>query len=66
MDNATVPKNIVEWNHGGIKRRIRSIMEFKAITLAAATLDGIETARTIRKGQLGEVCPFEIFAGLAA
>ncbi|MEM8692624.1 MAG: hypothetical protein AAGG57_12165 [Pseudomonadota bacterium] len=41
-------------------------MEFKAITLAAATLDGIETARTIRKGQLGEVCPFEIFAGLAA
>lgn len=58
--------NIVEQDHRGIKRRIRPMMGFKALTAAAATLDGIETAHMIRKGQSGEGCPLAIHAGLAA
>ena len=58
--------NIVEQDHRGIKRRTRPMMGFKALGSAAATLDGIETAHMIRKGQLGEGCPFSIFARLAA
>jgi len=58
--------NIVEQDHRAIKRRIRPMMGFKALSSATATLDGIETANMIRKGQLGKGCPFTIFAGLAA
>jgi len=58
--------NIVEQDHRAVKRRIRPMMGFKALSSATATLDGIETAHMIRKGQLGESCPFAIYASLAA
>lgn len=57
--------NIVEQDHRGVKRRTRPMMGFKSFTSAAATLDGIETAHMIRKGQLGIGCPFAIYASLA-
>jgi len=57
--------NVIEQDHRNIKRRVRPMTGFKAFTTAAATLDGIETAHMIRKGQLGEGCPFKIFASLA-
>ncbi len=41
------------------------MMGFKAQRSATATLDGIETAHMIRKGQLVESCPFAIYASLA-
>lgn len=58
--------SIVEQDHRGIKRWIRPLMGFKAFTTAAATLDGIEMANMIMKGQLGEGCPFMIFPSVAA
>ncbi len=58
--------NIVEQDHRAIKRRISPMTGFKAFKSAAATLDEIETAHMIRKGQLGRGCPFKIFASLAA
>jgi putative transposase len=58
--------NIVEQDHRGVKRRTRPMMGFKSFTSATATLDGIETAHMIRKGQLGQGCPFAIYASLAA
>lgn len=58
--------NIVEQDHRGVKRRTRTMMGFKSFRTAAATLDGIETAHMIRKGQLGKGCPFAIYASLAA
>ncbi|MFG6661307.1 IS6 family transposase [Sulfitobacter sp. 915] len=58
--------NIVEQDHRGVKRRIRPILGFKSFRSATATLDGIETAHMIRKGQLGSSCPFKIYASLAA
>jgi len=56
--------NIVEQDRRAVKRRIRPMMGFKALRSARATLDGIETAHMIRKGQLGDDCPFAICAGL--
>ncbi len=53
--------NIVEQDHRGVKRRIRPMMGFKAVISAAATSDSIETAHMIRKGQLGNGCPFTIY-----
>ena len=58
--------NIVEQDHRGVKRRTRPMMGFKSLGSARATLDGIETAHMIRKGQLGSGCPFAIYASLAA
>ena len=58
--------NIVEQDHRGVKRRTRPMLGFKSFTSAMATLDGIETADMIRKGQLGNGCPFSIYASLAA
>lgn len=58
--------NIVEQDHRGVKRRIRPMLGFKSFRSATATLNGIETAHMIRKGQLGDHCPFEIDASLAA
>ena len=58
--------NIVEQDHRGVKRRTRPMLGFKSLTSATATLDGIETAHMIRKGQLGDGCPFTIYASLAA
>ncbi len=58
--------NIGEQDHRGVKRRIRPMLGFKSFRSATATLDGIETAHMIRKGQLGSSCPFKIYASLAA
>ncbi|SDQ31717.1 IS6 family transposase [Pseudovibrio sp. Tun.PSC04-5.I4] len=46
--------NIVEQDHRFIKRITKPMMGFKAFRSAAATLDGIEVAHMIRKGQLGQ------------
>jgi len=45
--------NIVEQNHRFTKRQIRLMLRFKSFQSAAATLDGIEVAQMIRKGQFG-------------
>ncbi len=59
--------NVVEQDHRFIKRRTRPMLGFKDFASAAATLDGIEVANMIRKGQLTPgICPFKQFAALAA
>ena len=58
--------NIIEQDHRAIKKRIRPMKGFKNLSSAKATLDGIETAHMIRKGQLGQGCPFTVDAVLAA
>ncbi len=59
--------NIVEQDHRFIKRRARPMLGFKAFASAVATLDGIEVANMIRKGQFTPgLCPFRQFAELAA
>ena len=50
-----------------IKKRIRPMLGFKSFASASATLEGIEVANRIRKGQLKPgLCPFAQFAQLAA
>ena len=46
--------NLIEQDHRFIKKITKPMMGFKAFHLAKATLDGIETAHMIRKGQLSE------------
>ena len=59
--------NIVEHDHRTIKKRIRPMLGFKSSASASATLEGIEVANMIRKGQLMPgLCPFAQFAALAA
>lgn len=59
--------NILEQDHRTIKKRIRPILGFKSFVSASATLEGIEAANMIRKGQLTPgLCPFAQFAALAA
>jgi putative transposase len=59
--------NIVEQDHRTIKKRIRPMLGFKSFGSASATLEGIELANMIRKGQLTPgLCPFAQFAALAA
>ncbi|NVO58135.1 IS6 family transposase [Rhodobacteraceae bacterium B1Z28] len=59
--------NIAEQDHRFIKRRTRPMLGFKSFVSAPATLDGIEVAHMIRKGQITPgVCPFRQFAELAA
>ncbi|MEL6677511.1 MAG: DDE-type integrase/transposase/recombinase, partial [Pseudomonadota bacterium] len=58
--------NIVEQDHCFIKRQVRPMMGFGAFASAQATLDGVEVTNMISKGQLGQGCPFAIFATLAA
>tara|TARA_R110002012_G_C11590360_1_gene606174 strand:+ start:494 stop:1174 length:681 start_codon:yes stop_codon:yes gene_type:complete len=59
--------NIVEQDHRTIKKRIRPMLGFKSFVSASATLEGIEVANMIRKGQLTTgFCPFAQFAALAA
>lgn len=59
--------NIAEQDHRSIKKRIRPMLGFKSFASATATLDGIEIANTIRKGQFtAGFCPFRQFADLAA
>ena len=43
--------NIVEQDHGAIKRRCASMMGFKSFRTAAITLAGIELAHRTRKRQ---------------
>ncbi|MBR9851930.1 MAG: IS6 family transposase [Rhodobacteraceae bacterium] len=58
--------NVIEQDHRFIKRRIRPMLGFKSFASASATLDGIEIAQMIRKGQLTPgLCPFQQFAELA-
>ncbi len=59
--------NVVEQSHRFIKRQVRPMLGFKPFLTAAATIDGIEVANMIRKGQFrSEVCPFRQFAQLSA
>ncbi|MFC6762036.1 DDE-type integrase/transposase/recombinase [Sulfitobacter porphyrae] len=58
--------NIFEQVHRSVKRRIRPMTGFKSPGPARATLDGMEPAHMIRKGQPGKGYPFAIYASLAA
>ena len=59
--------NIVEQDHRFIKRQTRPMLGFKSFASASATLDGVEVAHMIRKGQFTPgLCPFQQFAELAA
>ncbi len=59
--------NIVEQDHRFIKWRTRPMLGFNALGSAAATLDGIEVANIIRKGQFTPgLCTFPQFAKLAS
>ncbi len=49
--------NIVEQDHRCIKKRIRPMLGFKSFVSASATLERIEVANMIRKGQLMPVMP---------
>jgi len=44
--------NLIEQDHRSIKKITNPMMGFKAFHSAQATIDGIETAHMIRKGQL--------------
>ena len=58
--------NIVEQDHRFIKRLTRPMLGFKSFASASATLEGIEVAHMIRKGQFTPgLCPFHQFAELA-
>lgn len=59
--------NIVEQDHRFVKKLTRPMMGFKAFHSASATLDGIETAHMIRKGQLNQagVPAYQQFMALA-
>ena len=46
--------NVVEQDHRFIKKITNPMMGFKAFHSAQATIDGIETAHMIRKGQLSD------------
>ncbi|MCY0155013.1 IS6 family transposase [Hoeflea alexandrii] len=60
--------NILEQDHRFIKRITGRMLGFKAFHSASATLDGIETAHMIRKGQFhaNSLNAFQQFALLAA
>jgi len=59
--------NRVEQDHRFIKKITKPMMGFKAFHSAIATLDGIETAHMIRKGQLADknVPSYKQFMALA-
>ncbi|EIL0861912.1 DDE-type integrase/transposase/recombinase, partial [Salmonella enterica] len=57
--------NIIECDHGKLKRIISAPLEFKSMRTAYVTMKGIEVMRALRKGQgeslyfghpLGEMC----------
>jgi putative transposase len=59
--------NMIEQDHRTIKKRIRPMLGFKSFVSASATLERIEVANMIRKGQFTPgLCPFAQFAALAA
>ena len=59
--------NLVEQDHRFIKKITKPMMGFKAFHSAKATIDGIETAHMIRKGQLseGNIPAYKQFVALA-
>lgn len=60
--------NIIEQDHRFIKKITRHMLGFKAVQSASATLEGIEVAHMIRKGQIGSKgqSVFQVMANLAA
>jgi len=60
--------NIIEQDHRFIKKMARPMKGFKSFPSASATLDGIEVAHMIRKGQFAtkDQSAFQQFAALAA
>jgi putative transposase len=59
--------NMVEQDHRTIKKRVRPMLGFKSFVSASETLEGIEVANMIRKGQMTPgLSPFAQFASLAA
>ena len=59
--------NIVEQDHRTIKKRIRPMLGFKSFGSASATLEGIEVANMIRKGQRTPgLCPFAKLTAMPA
>jgi putative transposase len=59
--------NMVEQDHRTIKKRVRPMPGFKSFAAASSTLEGIEVANMIRKGQFTPgPCPFAQVAALAA
>lgn len=59
--------NMVEQDHRTIKKRIQPMHSFKSFASAFATLEGIEVASMIRKGQLTPgPWPFAQFGALGA
>lgn len=59
--------NIIEQDHRFIKKLTRQMKGFKSFHSASATLNGIEVAHMIRKGQFGKTrqSAFQQFAALA-
>ncbi len=59
--------NIIEQDHRFIKKLTRPVKGLKSFSSASATLDGIEVAHVIRKGQFQKVSQseFQQFAALA-
>ncbi len=58
--------NIVEQERRFIKRRIRPMLGFKALTSAESTLAGFETISMIQKGQpTPGISPYQQFVQLA-
>ena len=45
--------NIIECDHGKLKRIISATLGFKSMKTAYATIKGIEVMRALRKGQAG-------------
>jgi transposase-like protein len=43
--------NLIEQDHGRVKRRIRPMLGFKRFGNAAVTISGVELVQKIRKGQ---------------
>ena len=43
--------NLIECDHGKLKRIIRAMLGFKSMKTAYATIKGIEVMRALRKGQ---------------
>ena len=66
--------NIIEADHGALKRMIRPTRGFQRMKTAAATLKGFEVMRMIRRGDcilrqagpIGEIRLVNQFFGLAA
>ena len=51
---ADYPINVIEQDHRFIEKITRPMMGFKVFHSAKATIDSIETAHMIRKGQLSD------------